>query len=89
LNPGLLFLRRVRCPLGHAARASFKPFLMVTIFIERSYFLASVLRRTVNQGCQIFIGPNLPKLEKYTPNDHKLYQTAVNYTKWPKNCKWP
>jgi hypothetical protein len=34
------------------------------------------------QGCQIYLGPNIPKWEKL-PNDHKLYQTAINCTKWP------
>jgi hypothetical protein len=43
---------------------------------------------TLAQGCQIFLGPNIPKWEKYTkrpltrPNDQKLYQMAVNYSKW-------
>jgi hypothetical protein len=32
-----------------------------------------------NQGCQIFWS----KREKNIPNDRKLYQTAINYTKWP------
>jgi hypothetical protein len=36
------------------------------------------------QGCQICLGPNKPKREN-VPNDHKLYQTAINYTKWSKN----
>jgi hypothetical protein len=35
-----------------------------------------------HQGCQIFLGQNIPKL-KNIPNDHKLYQTTINYTKWP------
>jgi hypothetical protein len=26
----------------------------------------------------MFLAPNIP-------NDHKLYQTAVSYTKWPQN----
>jgi hypothetical protein len=36
-----------------------------------------------DQGCQIFLGPNIPKREKYTkwpqtiPNDNKIYQIAV------------
>jgi hypothetical protein len=34
------------------------------------------------QGCQIFLGPNIPKRKKYIPNDQKLYRKAVNYTKW-------
>jgi hypothetical protein len=25
------------------------------------------------------------KTGKYVPNDHKLYQTAIKYAKWPKN----
>jgi hypothetical protein len=35
------------------------------------------------QGCQIFLGPNIPKREKYTkwlqniPSGHYLYQMAV------------
>jgi hypothetical protein len=35
------------------------------------------VRETLNQGCQIFLGPNIPKWEKYT------YQMATNYTKRP------
>jgi hypothetical protein len=35
-------------------------------------------------GCQIFLGPSIPKWEKYT-NGHKLYQTAIHYAKWPQN----
>jgi hypothetical protein len=41
--------------------------------------------RTELQGCQIFLGPNIPNWGKYNkllqtiPN-----QTATNYTKWPK-----
>jgi hypothetical protein len=31
LNPGLLFLRRMRCPLHHAARASYHFFIMLHI----------------------------------------------------------
>jgi hypothetical protein len=37
------------------------------------------------QGCQIFLGPNIPKRENYTkgtqtiPNDHKIYDKAVKY----------
>jgi hypothetical protein len=40
------------------------------------------------QGCQIFVGPKIPKREKYTnrqktiPNDRKLHQMAVKYSKW-------
>jgi hypothetical protein len=36
----------------------------------------------VEQGCQIFLGPNIPNWKKITI-DHKLYQAAKNYTKWP------
>jgi hypothetical protein len=38
------------------------------------------------QGCQIFLGPNIPKRGKNTkgpqttPNSHVLYQRAINYT---------
>jgi hypothetical protein len=52
-------------------------------------------KSSVTQGCQIFLGPNLPKRSKYTngpqttpnghalciPNIHKLYQMAVKYCK--------
>jgi hypothetical protein len=43
------------------------------------------------QGCQIFLGPNIPKCKKYTkwpqtlPKGHKLYQMAVRYSKWSWN----
>jgi hypothetical protein len=33
------------------------------------------------QGCQIFLGPNIPKREKNF--DHTPYQTAIHYTKRP------
>jgi hypothetical protein len=36
------------------------------------------------QGCQIFLGPNMPNWEKYNKWP-KLCQTAINYTKWPYN----
>jgi hypothetical protein len=49
------------------------------------------------KGCQIFLGPNIPKRENYTklpqtiPNYHKLYQITTNYTKLqqtiPNCCK--
>jgi hypothetical protein len=34
------------------------------------------------KGCQIFLGPNIPKRENI-PKDHKLLQTAINFTKDP------
>jgi hypothetical protein len=40
------------------------------------------------QGCQIFLGPNIPNWEKYDkcrqtiPNGRKLYQMAIKYSKW-------
>jgi hypothetical protein len=53
-----------------------------------------------DQGCQIFLGPNIPKREKYNKwsqaitNDHKLYQIAIKCSKWSKNIptftiQWP
>jgi hypothetical protein len=41
------------------------------------------------QGCQILIGPNIPKCKKYNkwpqtiPHGHKLYQMATKFSKWP------
>jgi hypothetical protein len=41
----------------------------------------------IDQGCQIFLDPNIPKWEKYTkwtqtkPNGHKLYQMAITYSR--------
>jgi hypothetical protein len=35
----------------------------------------------LNQACQIFLGSNLPKRENI-PNNNKLYQMAIKYTKW-------
>jgi hypothetical protein len=34
----------------------------------------------LKQGCQIFLGPNIPKWKKYqmTTSGHKLYPMAVN-----------
>jgi hypothetical protein len=40
----------------------------------------------MDQGCQIFLGPNIPNWEKYDkrpltiPNGHKLYQMAIKYS---------
>jgi hypothetical protein len=39
---------------------------------------------TLHQGCQIFLGQTF-KIGTNIPNDHKQYQRAINYTKWPKN----
>jgi hypothetical protein len=46
---------------------------------------------TLQQGCQIFLGPNIPRREKYNkwpqtiPNGHKLYQMDIKYSKWSLN----
>jgi hypothetical protein len=57
---------------------------------RRNYFTLSDAEmfedRSMKQGCQIFLGTNIPKLEKYTkgpqttPNGDKFYQMAVKYT---------
>jgi hypothetical protein len=39
------------------------------------------------QGCQIFLGPNIPKWEEIYQNDQKLYQTTINYKNGHKNYK--
>jgi hypothetical protein len=39
-------------------------------------------RRGLIQGCQIVLATNLPK-SKNVSNDHKVWQTAVKFTKWP------
>jgi hypothetical protein len=36
------------------------------------------------QGCQIFIGATYQN-GKNIPNDYKLYQITLKYTKWPLN----
>jgi hypothetical protein len=45
--------------------------------------------KVISQGCQIFLGPNIPNWENNTneqklgiPNGHKLYQMAMKYSKW-------
>jgi hypothetical protein len=44
-------------------------------------------KRGEEQGCQIFLGPNIqtweniPKWPQTVPNRHKLYQMAVKYAK--------
>jgi hypothetical protein len=41
-----------------------------------------------DQGCQIYLGSNIPNWEKYNmrpqtiPNGHKIYQMAIKYSKW-------
>jgi hypothetical protein len=43
------------------------------------------------QGCQIFLGPDIPKRENYTkrtqtiPNGHKIYHRALKYSKSSQN----
>jgi hypothetical protein len=43
------------------------------------------------QGCQIFLGPNIPNWKKYTklpqtrPKGCKIYAMAVKYSKWSLN----
>jgi hypothetical protein len=58
---------------------------------EIVYFIWNRIRQvweSLEQGCQIFLGPNIPNREKYTkwpptiPNGHELYQMGVNYSKW-------
>jgi hypothetical protein len=55
-------------------------------------FLVKVILEGDWQGCQSFLGPNIPKREKYTkgpqttPNGHYCIKWPyVNYTKGPKN----
>jgi hypothetical protein len=51
--------------------------------------IVRMVERGTVQSCQIFLGPKIPKREKYTkepqttPNGHTLFQMAMNYTKWP------
>jgi hypothetical protein len=35
----------------------------------------------LEQGCQIFLGPNIPNWEKIYLNDHKQYQKTTNIPK--------
>jgi hypothetical protein len=42
----------------------------------------SDVRTTGIRVARFFSGPNKQK-EKNIPNEHKLYQTAIKYTKWP------
>jgi hypothetical protein len=51
-------------------------------------------KKILQQGCQIFLGPNIPKREKYTkspqtipnghklgiPNGRKIFQMVIKYT---------
>jgi hypothetical protein len=37
-----------------------------------------------HQGCQIFLGTTYQN-GKNIPKDHKIYQMATKYTKWPQN----
>jgi hypothetical protein len=41
------------------------------------------------QGCQIFLGSTYQN-GKNIPNDHKIYQMAIQFNKWQlKYKKWP
>jgi hypothetical protein len=38
----------------------------------------------LDQGCQTFLGPDIPKREKiYQMTTNYVCQTAINYSKWP------
>jgi hypothetical protein len=51
--------------------------------------ISGLTNKLPNRACQSFLGPSIPKCEKYTkgpqttPNGNTLYQMAINYTKWP------
>jgi hypothetical protein len=46
------------------------------MFNGRSYFL-------METGLPDFSWYNIPKRRKIMPNNHKMYQMATKYTKWP------
>jgi hypothetical protein len=51
------------------------------------FFNARQLRtfRTFRPGLPDFSLFHVPKWEKNVPNDHKVYQRAIKYSKWPEN----
>jgi hypothetical protein len=60
---------------------SAESFLFMSCAVENHILSSAVNPWSWAQGCQISLGPNVPKRENI-PNDYKLYQTAINYTKW-------
>jgi hypothetical protein len=52
---------------------------------RRSTLLKSHGKRGADQGCQIFLGPNIPKRETYTkwpqtiPNGRKIFRMVTKY----------
>jgi hypothetical protein len=98
----LRVLRRKRWPLCHAAMAKesqnwYKLKNLVAFSYIWSHGTYEILKYGAfpntqlapnQKGCQIFLGPNLPKREKYTkgpqttPNGQPLYQITTNYTTW-------
>jgi hypothetical protein len=56
-------------------------FNMLFAYADRSWPITKLFS-VQNQGCQIFLIPKIPKRENI-PNDHKLYQMAIKYRKWP------
>jgi hypothetical protein len=88
-----LFLRQMRCPLRHSARALsilFIASVSVDIFMRATSVLNDFChvklhtRRLPHQGCQIFLGKIYQygkiytKLPQNIPNSRKIYWMAIN-----------
>jgi hypothetical protein len=88
-----LFLRQMRCPLRHSARALsilFIASVSVDIFMRATRVLNDFChvklhtRRLPHQGCQIFLGKIYQygkiytKLPQNIPNSRKIYWMAIN-----------
>jgi hypothetical protein len=48
---------------------------MKQVFFKK---IICIAQTAMQQGCQILLGPNIPKREKYT----KWLQTDINYSEW-------
>jgi hypothetical protein len=62
-----------------------RTFRMVIVFCYSCYETTSTSSwKKISRVARFFLVQKYQN-GKNVPNDHKLYQTAVNYTKWPKN----
>jgi hypothetical protein len=57
---------------------------MLPPFFHPKYFYSEIRNEKEIRVARFFCSKHT-KLGKNTPNDHKLYQTAINYTKWQLN----
>jgi hypothetical protein len=58
-------------------------FIEIKRLISFKTFSTTEQLLALDQGCQIFLGPNIPNWGKIYQIITNLYPTAINYTIWP------